>query len=118
MDSSVVQLKTIEYQMNKHLKNKHGDKHKKVNIDVSQKNSYNPEKFDSFVNKEIDSSIIKKKWASLPVYFKWRCIQEYLAENNISDNETVSKIRTSLANNTLTNISYDPVEQKVTSISI
>lgn len=117
-DSSLMTLKTIEFQMNKHLKDKNGQKFQKVTIDYAAKNNYNADVFDNLVEKEICGTFMNKKWDKLPIYFKWKCIQEYLQKNNIIDTDCVKSFKDKLSSNTLVGIEYNQEKQEITKIAI
>jgi hypothetical protein len=118
MDSSAFALKTIEFQMNKHLKNKNGQKYKKVSIDVNERHMYNEESFNSVVDDEIKNTMSTKKWASLPLYFKWNCVLDYLKKNDIVDKKVIAEYKDNLNKNKLDGVLYDPVLQEITNITI
>jgi hypothetical protein len=116
-DTSVLALKNIEFQMNKHLKNKFGQKYKKVSIDTNERNMYNAEVFNDLVEYEIKHLTSSKKWASLPLFFKWNCIQTYLNKNNIIDKDVINNIKKKL-NAKIENVTYDPISQEITDIML
>jgi hypothetical protein len=97
--NSVLELKTIENQLNIHLKNKQGLKFKKVSIAYDK--AYNEEKFKEIIDEEINIKIVNKKWKSLPMYLKWKYIEEYLKLSNNIDATYMAKLKSQLMNNTL-----------------
>jgi N-acetyl-gamma-glutamylphosphate reductase len=97
--NSVLELKTIENQLNIHLKNKQGLKFKKVSIAYDK--AYNEEKFTQVIDDEINIKIINKKWKSLPMYLKWKYIEDYLKLTNNIDTSYIAKLKMQLMNNSL-----------------
>lgn len=116
MDKSEMALKNIEFQMNKHLKTKFGQKYQKVNIDTKETNMYNANVFSDVVDSEIKNTLNLKKWNSLPMYFKWNCIIEYFDKNNIIDKSTIENIKANLSRNKLEGVVYDHINKEITSL--
>jgi hypothetical protein len=116
-DQSTMALKNIEFQMNKHLKNKFGQKYKKVNIETNDRNMYNADSFGELIDYEIQHLTSTKKWNNLPLYFKWNCVQEYMTDNNIIDKKLITLIKNDLMKNKL-NVIYDLDSHKLSNINL
>lgn len=118
-DTSTFELKTLETQLNKHLKDKQGQKFKKVNVfNFDEKIKYEESNFGELINKEIENKYTNKKWHTLPLYLKWKLVQEYLKENNIIDEKIVQNIKNAINKNNVEIITYDHTSQKVSNIDI
>jgi hypothetical protein len=118
-DTSTFELKTLETQLNKHLKEKQGPKFKKVNIfNYDEKKNYEESNFGDLINKEIENKYTNKKWHTLPLYLKWKLVQEYLKENKIVDEKVVQNIKNAINKNNLEIITYNHASQKISNIDI
>jgi hypothetical protein len=118
-DTSVFELKTLETQLNKHLKEKKGQKFKKVNIfNFDEKKNYEESNFGDLINKEIENKYTNKKWHTLPLYLKWKLVQEYLKDNKIVDEKVVQNIKNAINKNNVEIITYDHASQKISNIDI
>jgi len=119
-DSSAFELKQLESQLNKHLQDKQGLKFKKVNVfNFNEKNDYNESVFGDLINKEIEDKYINKNWKTLPMYLKWKLVQEYFRENNMVDAKTIKSVKDSVNSNKSNDyITYDNSTQKITNIDL
>lgn len=97
--NSTMELKTIEHQLNLHLKNRQGLKFKKVSIAYDK--AYDETKFSDVINDEIENKTANKKWKALPIYLKWKYIENYLIEENNTDINYAAELKKKLLNNTL-----------------
>lgn len=116
-DTSSLELKKLEQQMNQHLKSKQGQKFKKVSIFNFDKNAnYDESTFSKVVDSEIEAKYKNKKWSSLPMYMKWKYVQEYLMANDITDNDVIDDIKQSIAKKDESMITFDHINKQVTNI--
>jgi len=98
--NSVMELNTLQHQLNLHLKNKQGLKFKKVSLVYGDK-SYDSDKFGLVIDKEIVDKTANKKFRSLPMYMKWNYLQAYFEKNDITDKSIIEDIKAKLSQNTL-----------------
>lgn len=118
-DSTVFEMKQLESQMNKHLQSKQGQKFKKISIfNFDEKKDYNENSFGELVNKEIENKYINKKWHALPLYMKWKLVQEYILDESISDSKIIANIKDAVNKNNIDMITYDHLIHKVINIDI
>lgn len=118
-DTSAFELKTLETQLNKHLQEKQGQKFKKVNIfNFDERKNYEESNFGDLINKEIENKYTNKKWHTLPLYLKWKLVQEYLKDNKIVDEKVVQNIKNAINKNNVEIITYDHASQKISNIDI
>jgi hypothetical protein len=119
-DSSEFELKQLESQLNKHLQDKQGQKFKKVSVfNFNEKNDYNESTFGDLINKEIEDKYVNKNWKTLPLYLKWKIVQDYFLENNIIDKKIIKSVKDAINNNKINDfISFDNITQKVTNIDL
>lgn len=116
-DKSFMELKVIESQLNKHLKDKQGQKYKKVSVfNFNGKYNYDEASFNDIVSKEINDKYSAKKWPALPICIKWKLVQAFLLKENISDEKTHEDLKKLILQKKETCIHYDQKEQKITSI--
>ena len=116
-DKSVMELKVIETQLNKHLKDKQGQKFKKVSVfNFNGKYNYDEQSFNEIVSKEINDKYSTKKWPALPVCIKWKLVETFLLKENIIDKKTHEDLKKQILQKKETSIHYDQKEQKITSI--
>lgn len=97
-DTSMVDLKKLESQLNNHLRTKQGKKYKRITLfnfceQEEQKNAFN-----DMIDNEIESKYKNKKWSMLPLFLRWQYTEKYLKDNNIYNKETV-KLSKSFINN-------------------
>lgn len=119
IDNANVELKKIEHQMNLHLKNKQGQKFKKVSIfNFDDKTNYDEHTFSKVVDLEIETKYMNKKFASLPMYMKWNMVQAYLRENNIEENAVINHLKETLCKGGDSIVTYDHINKKVTNIAL
>lgn len=97
--NSQLELKKIEHQLNIHLKNKQGLKYKKVS--VVQDKTYDEQKFAQVIDAELRNKTENKSWKGLPMFMKWKLIEEYLSKNNITDAIYITELKRKLGKNTL-----------------
>lgn len=116
-DSTEFDIKNIEFNLNKHLREKQKLKYKKVNIcDSDSNHMYNEEELSKRVDNEIYEKFKTKKWSSIPLYMKWNLVKQYLEDNKINEKQ-IPKYKSKLSSNKL-DIEYDHTEQKITNIVI
>lgn len=106
--NSQIELKTIENQLNIHLKNKQGLKFKKVSI--THDKSYNSETFTEVIDEELRNKIVNKKWKGLPMFMKWNLITEFVKLDPTLD---INDIKEKFVNNLL-QVDYE--NNKITKI--
>jgi translation elongation factor EF-G len=97
--NSVMELKKIENQLNIHMKNKQGLKYKKVSLVYNH--SYDKESFSQVIDQELVTKMANKKWKALPMFMKWKAVQDYLSENDITDEIYIKSIKKKLIENKL-----------------
>lgn len=118
-DVGVTDLKKLEFQMNTYLKSKHGQKAEKVTaFNFDNKTSYNETTFGQLVDQEIEAKYSNKKWASLPQYMKWKLVQEYFAEKEIKNEESLLQIKNAISKKKDDMIIYDHVNGKISDIAM
>jgi hypothetical protein len=116
-DKSFMELKVIESQLNKHLKDKQGQKYKKVSVfNFDGKYNYDEQSFNDIVSKEINDKYSSKKWPALPVCIKWKLVQAFLDRENIKDQKTRDDLKQMILAKKENCIHYDQKEHKITSI--
>jgi hypothetical protein len=116
-DKSFMELKVIESQLNKHLKDKQGQKYKKVSVfNFDGKYNYDEQSFNDIVSKEINDKYSSKKWPALPVCIKWKLVQAFLEKENIKDPKTRDNLKQMILAKKESCIHYDQKEHKITSI--
>ena len=114
-DTTEFEIKKIENQMNTFLRLKQGRKYKRVTLTDPEPDT--KALFDDAIDQEILAKFANKKWTSLPVYMKWKLLEEYFKEHNITDASFILQMKKSLQlTKENSQIIYDHVEQKITSI--
>ncbi len=97
--NSLIELKKIEQQLNKHLKSKQGLKYNKIS--VSANINFDENSFSKVIENEIKQKTDNKKWKSLPLYLKWQLLQTFFTKNNITDDDYILDIKNRLMKNIL-----------------
>ena len=97
--NSMIELKKIEHQLNKHLKSKQGLKYNKVSI--SGNITFDHDSFSEVIEKEIKQKTDNKKWKGLPLYLKWQLLQTFFEKNDITDVAYILDIKNRLTKNIL-----------------
>jgi hypothetical protein len=116
VDINDIQFKIIEKQMNQWLKQKNGQKHERVSLNnFNEIEIYDDVVQDEWIDKEVQKTMKKKRWNSLPKSAKWNLIQSYCEINNI-DNTILDKYKNMLEKNIKIIISYDHLNGTITSI--
>jgi hypothetical protein len=116
-DKSFMELKVIETQLNKHLKDKQGQKFKKVSVfNFNGKYNYDEQSFNDIISKEISDKYSTKKWPALPICIKWKLVEAFLLQENINDQKIHEDLKKLILQKKETTIHYDQKEQKITSI--
>ncbi len=120
-DTTLKDIQKLEGQLNKHLKDKQGQRFQKVSItNVDNDKVYNEKTMNTMLDNEISTKYATKRWNSIPMYMKWNLIQTYLDENEI----TTSAIKTFLKNAINKNkldinvITFDHINHKITDINL
>lgn len=115
-DTSDFDIKNIEFNLNKHLREKQKLKYKKVNIcDSDSNHMYDEQELSKRVDEEIYEKFKTKKWSSIPLYMKWNLVKQYLEDNKIDDKQ-IAKYKSKLSSNRL-EIEYDHTEKKIKNIN-
>lgn len=109
--NSVMDLKKIENQLNLHMKNKQGLKYKKISLVYNH--AYDKESFSQVIDQELNTKMANKKWKGLPMFMKWKAIQDYLSKNNITDETYIQMVRKKLVENTLEVECHDHIITKI-----
>lgn len=117
-DTANKDLKRIETQLNNYLKDKKGKKYERVSVfSYNERMNYDSTKFSEKVDNEILNKFSNKKWGSIPLYLKWKIVQEYLTEKDINDNDIIEKIKQHLSKKTDI-FSYDHINNKLINITL
>ena len=116
-DKSFMELKVIETQLNKHLKDKQGQKYKKVSVfNFDGKYNYDEQSFNDIVSKDINDKYSSKKWPALPVCIKWKLVQAFLEQEKIKDPKIHNDLKEMILAKKECHIHYDQKEHKITGI--
>lgn len=114
-DTTDMDIKKIEHQMNNYLRLKQGRKFQKVSL--TNPNPTN-EGLDNAIDQEILRKFANKKWGSLPLFMKWNLLQTYFKDNEIQDENWLKDLKRSLqTSKESTSILYDHAQQKITNIN-
>lgn len=116
-NNTEMEIKKLQTQLNNHLKNKLGQRYKKVSILDSTSTNCDQEAFNDLVNDEMTNKFVNKKWSKLPLFMKWNLVKTYLDEKNITDNKTIKLIKEALSKNRDIFV-YDNINNKITDITI
>ncbi len=114
-DTTDFEIKNLEFNLNKHLREKQKLRYKKVTISENN-NMYNEAELSKCIDNEIFEKFKDKKWSSIPLYMKWNMIQQYLEDNHLDDKQK-SKYKNKLSTNKL-DVTYDHNEQKIVNVEI
>jgi len=117
-DNTGFELNKIEHNLNLHLKNKQKQKFVKVNLNNYHKDTnYDAANFKSAVESEIRVKFGGKKFASLPLCLKWRCLSDYMQEQGITDSQTIADVKKNVLESCV-DCEYDPMTMKIISIKM
>lgn len=116
-NNTELEIKKLQTQLNNHLKNKLGQRYKKVSILDSTSSNCEQEAFNDLVNDEMTTKFVNKKWSKLPLFMKWNLVKTYLDEKNITDNKSIKIIKDALTKNNDIFV-YDNINNKITDITI
>lgn len=117
-DTSDFELKSIETKMNQYLKNKQKLKYERVSLhNFDDKKQYNKEDFNLLIDKEINMKYkTKKKFTSLPLFLRWKLVQDYINTENITDDSIILSYKNLVQNNKLI-CDYDDIDMKILKIN-
>lgn len=111
-DTTTFELKVLEKQLNKYeLDRKKSLKFKKITFDFSDGNKYEAKTLNDVIDNEIIKKYKEKKWTALPPFLKWKIMQIYIEEKNITDKKVIAKLKENLDN--VKTIIYDHINQKI-----
>jgi hypothetical protein len=115
-DISNFQLKTLEHQLNNHLRSKQKLKYEKVTLNnYTEDTSFNSNRFNDTINNEITTKFSKKKFSALPMCLRWKLVGEFLAIKGVADPDKIAIIKGSITQNKFT-CDYDSENMKIISI--
>lgn len=121
MDTTMKDMQKLEGQLNKHLKDKQGQRFQKVSIcNVDNDKVYNEKSMNTMLDNEINTKYATKRWNSIPMYMKWNLVQTYLEENAITSPSIKAYLKNAINTNKLdmATITFDHVNHKITSINL
>jgi hypothetical protein len=109
-DTSIVDLKKLETQLNNHLRAKQGKKYKRVGLfNFSEQEEYK-NAFNDMIDNEIENKYKNKKWSMLPMFLRWQYTEKYLKDNNIYNKKMIKLSKDFINNRDDQRFEYDNKE--------